>query len=90
MGKHFSEYPFNFICPNCKKSLHVSIQEKCDIIDAKREWGNYVNVKCQICGYGHLFHIHWTPYLVSDDSDTLDFDEKADFSYENMRRQNVE
>ncbi len=90
MKKHFSEYPFNFICPNCKNSLHISIQERCDLLDAKRDWNNYVKVTCQNCKYEHMFHVHWTPYLVSDDTDILEFNEDADFSYKNIREQNVE
>lgn len=72
MNKHFTEYPFNFVCPNCKASLHTSILERCESLNAFRKWENYVNVKCQKCSHEHTFHVHWTPYLVSDDSNTLD------------------
>ena len=71
MNKHFTEYPFNFVCPECGECLHTSILERCELLNAFRKWENYVNVKCQKCSHEHAFHVHWTPYLVSDDSNTL-------------------
>lgn len=71
MNKHFTEYPFNFLCPKCSTNLHRSILEGCERLDVFRDWQNYVKIECQTCGNNHTFHVHWTPYIVSDDTNTL-------------------
>lgn len=72
MNKHFTEYPFNFICPKCQSNMHKSILEGCESLDVHRNWTNYVEITCQNCRNEHIFHVHWTPYLVSDDTNTLE------------------
>lgn len=72
MNKHFTEYPFNFICSNCRSNLHTSILEGCEKLDVFRNWSNYVTISCQNCNTSFEFHVHWTPYLVSDDSNSIE------------------
>lgn len=71
MNKHFTESPFNFVCPKCQSNMHRSILEGCESLDVHRNWTNYVKITCQTCGNEHIFHVHWTPYLVSDDTNAL-------------------